>query len=41
MKRCRDYLANAYEKLTSHCYFRLPPRRAPIKPLVICMVLFF
>ncbi len=41
MKRCRDYLANAYEKLTSHCYFRLPPRRAPIKPLVICMFWFF
>ncbi|CAF0764574.1 unnamed protein product [Adineta ricciae] len=35
MQRCREFLANVYENLTSHRYFRLPPRRAPIKPLVI------
>lgn len=36
MQRCREFLASVYENLTSHRYFRLPPRRAPIKPLVIC-----
>jgi hypothetical protein len=41
MQRCRDYLANAYENLTSHRYCRLPPHRAPIKPLVICMFEIF
>ena len=37
MERCRDYLNNAIENLTSHRYCVLPPHRAPIKPLVICM----
>lgn len=41
MQRCRDYLANAYENLTSHRYCRLPPHRAPIKPLVICKEYIF
>jgi hypothetical protein len=37
MQRCRDYISNIHENLTSHRYCRLPPHRAPIKPLVICM----
>jgi hypothetical protein len=41
MQRCRDYLASAYENLTSHIYCRLPAHRAPIKPLVICMIYLF
>jgi hypothetical protein len=41
MQRCRDYLANAYESLTSHRYCRLPPHRAPIKPLVICKCVIY
>lgn len=36
MKRCRDYLSNVREDLTSHRYCCLTRRRAPIKPLVIC-----
>ncbi|CAF0875087.1 unnamed protein product [Adineta steineri] len=32
---CREYLSNVHEKLTSHRYCRLPPHRAPVKPLVI------
>ncbi|CAF3272592.1 unnamed protein product [Rotaria socialis] len=35
MQRCRDYIASAYDNLTSHRYCHLPPHRAPIKPLVI------
>ncbi|CAF1231262.1 unnamed protein product [Rotaria magnacalcarata] len=35
MEPYRDYLSNVHEKLTSHRYCHLPPRRAPIKPLVI------
>ncbi|CAF0965904.1 unnamed protein product [Adineta steineri] len=35
MQRCREYLENAYENLTSHRYCQLPPHRAPIKPLVL------
>ncbi|CAF1588213.1 unnamed protein product [Rotaria sp. Silwood1] len=35
MQHCRDYLSNVHENLTSHRYCHLPPRRAPIKPLVI------
>lgn len=37
MERCREYICNVHENLTSHRYFQLPPRRAPMKPLVICM----
>lgn len=36
MQRCRDYLSNVHDNLTSHRYSHLPLRRAPIKPLVIC-----
>jgi len=36
MKSVREYLSNVHENLTSHRYCHLPPRRAPIKPLVIC-----
>jgi hypothetical protein len=35
-EHCREYLSNVHENLTSHRYCHLPPRRAPIKPLVIC-----
>ncbi len=38
MQRCLDYLSNVHENLTSHRYCRLPPHRAPIKPLVICKI---
>ena len=38
MERCREYVKCAYETLTSHRYCQLPPHRAPIKPLVICML---
>ncbi|CAF1142072.1 unnamed protein product [Didymodactylos carnosus] len=35
MRKCQEYLSQVYNKLTSHTYCRLPPRRQPIKPLVI------
>ncbi|CAF1171740.1 unnamed protein product, partial [Didymodactylos carnosus] len=35
MRKCQEYLSQVYNKLTSHKYCRLPPRRQPIKPLVI------
>jgi hypothetical protein len=37
MQEHRQYLSEVHKTLTSHRYCSLPPRRAPIKPLVICM----
>ena len=36
MRDCQKYLSNVHQNLTSHDYSAIPPRRAPIKPLVIC-----
>ena len=38
MQCCRDYLSKVHKNLTSHQYCHLSPPRAPIKPLVICIL---
>lgn len=37
MEPFRDYISKVHNNLIAHRYCHLPPRREPIKPLVICM----
>ncbi|CAF1643741.1 unnamed protein product, partial [Didymodactylos carnosus] len=36
MRKSHEIISSAYNKLMSHVYYNLPPRRRPVKPLVIC-----